>query len=160
MIKYLKIPKLLRVFRCFQQMQRYRELYTLMLSFTVLVINLHFGACFWVLVLDPCKDYDYHAYGDHGATHDDTSAHSYAAHADDHSAAADHRARFASVDDDEFKFCSDDLVGRVYIEALQISTAMMLGVSDISVALDGEVRAALSQDVCAGSRNRGGTRLT
>ena len=160
-LKYAKIPKLLRVFRCFKFLQRYRELYQSALSFLFLIIAMHVSACMWVLTLNPCEGFDSHHGGhgdDHGSGHGDD-------HGDDH---ADDGHRFltssgnysssayasygesaygaayddASLDDfDLAAACDPHSASDIYVEALHLSVAMLLGISNAHIVADTSILA-------------------
>ena len=141
-LKYAKLPKLLRVFRCMKFLQRYRQLYTSALSFIALIISIHIMACTWVLALNPCDGYSHH--GHHGVHHDDhggngTESYGYGSSygAADGYGDDDHHRFLAGESDDDLAYeCSNERMPHMYAEALHISVVMILGVSDSHVLIE------------------------
>lgn len=56
LVKYFKIPKLMRLSRLLKYMHDHRQVYDLFEVLVFVVIFLHFGACIWVRVIDPCPE--------------------------------------------------------------------------------------------------------
>ena len=55
-IKYFKIPKLLRISRMMKYFRVRRRVYDVFQVVVLVFTFLHFGACIWMLVLNPCDD--------------------------------------------------------------------------------------------------------
>mmetsp|Transcript_3596 Transcript_3596/g.5214 ORF Transcript_3596/g.5214 Transcript_3596/m.5214 type:complete len:819 (-) Transcript_3596:192-2648(-) len=56
LVKYFKIPKLMRLSRLLKYLHDHRQVYDLFEVLVFVVIFLHFGACIWVRVIDPCPE--------------------------------------------------------------------------------------------------------
>jgi CRP-like cAMP-binding protein len=56
LIKYFKIPKLLRVSRVMKYVRDHKQVYDIFQVFVLVFTFLHLGACFWMLVVNPCAD--------------------------------------------------------------------------------------------------------
>lgn len=90
--KYFKIPKLLRVSRLLKYVRNHNYVYDFSKILVLIFTLLHFGACIWVVVLDPCEE---------------------------------GMSNYAGVE-----VCSQENSYRLYAEALHLSAAMFLGVSN------------------------------
>lgn len=53
-LKWLKIPKLLRVGRIFKYLKRYIKFYRVFLLVSLGVLLTHLMCCFWLTIMDPC----------------------------------------------------------------------------------------------------------
>lgn len=58
LIKYFKIPKLLRVSRLMKYVHDHKQVYDMFQVFVLLFTFVHLGACFWMLILNPCAEMD------------------------------------------------------------------------------------------------------
>ena len=56
LVKYFKIPKLLRVSRVMKYVRNHKHVYDFSKVLLVIFTMLHVGACLWVMILDPCDD--------------------------------------------------------------------------------------------------------
>ena len=55
LIKYFKIPKLLRIGRVLKYVRDHKFVYDIFQVFILVLTFLHLGACFWMLILNPCE---------------------------------------------------------------------------------------------------------
>lgn len=95
LIKYFKIPKLLRVSRLLKYIRVHKHMYDIFQVIVLVLTCLHVGACFWMAVLNPC---------------------------------AEDKENYAGDD-----LCSQGRIYSLYAEVFHLSTAMMLGVSNMNV---------------------------
>ena len=56
MIKWFKIPRLLRVGRILKQLKGYARFYKVFLAIALLIWCVHFMGCVWLSIVDPCVD--------------------------------------------------------------------------------------------------------
>ena len=63
LMKYFKIPKLLRVSRVMKYFRNHKYVYDFSKILLVIFTLLHLGACLWVMILDPCDDTKSHFSG-------------------------------------------------------------------------------------------------
>lgn len=56
LVKYFKIPKLLRISRVMKYMRNHKHVYDFSKVLILIFTLLHVGACVWVLILDPCDE--------------------------------------------------------------------------------------------------------
>mmetsp|Transcript_16356 Transcript_16356/g.35337 ORF Transcript_16356/g.35337 Transcript_16356/m.35337 type:complete len:716 (+) Transcript_16356:3619-5766(+) len=56
LVKYFKIPKLLRVSRVMKYVRNHKYVYDFTKILLVIFTLLHLGACIWVMTLDPCDE--------------------------------------------------------------------------------------------------------
>jgi CRP-like cAMP-binding protein len=59
MVKWFKIPRLLRVGRILKQLKGYARFYKVFLAIALLIWCVHFMGCVWMSIIDPCGD-DYY----------------------------------------------------------------------------------------------------
>ena len=62
LVKYFKIPKLLRISRIMKYVRDHKHVYDLVQVASLVFTLLHFGACIWMLALDPCAKFDEESY--------------------------------------------------------------------------------------------------
>ena len=55
LIKYFKIPKLLRIGRVLKYVRDHKFVYDIFQVFVLVLTFLHLGACLWMLILNPCE---------------------------------------------------------------------------------------------------------
>lgn len=53
-LKYFKLPKLLRLSTIFKYFMRYMKYWNVTQTVALLIVLLHFAACFWVSAVEPC----------------------------------------------------------------------------------------------------------
>jgi hypothetical protein len=65
MVKWFKIPRLLRVGRILKQLKGYARFYKVFLAIALLIWCVHFMGCIWMSIITPCGDdyYDYNKVG-------------------------------------------------------------------------------------------------
>ena len=56
LVKYFKIPKLLRISRVMKLFRNHKHVYDFTKVMLVIFTTLHIGACVWVMVLNPCDE--------------------------------------------------------------------------------------------------------
>lgn len=54
-LKYFKLPKLLRLSTIFKYFMRYMKYWNVTQTSALLLVLLHFSACFWVSAIEPCE---------------------------------------------------------------------------------------------------------
>ncbi len=76
LVKYFKIPKLMRLSRVLKYVHVHKQVYDIFEVLVFVMSFLHFGSCIWVRVVDPCPD-EYTAFGEDDICSQNQILHAY-----------------------------------------------------------------------------------